>query len=91
MGLLEALVTDTTVAPSSTLESDLNSLQSLLDDDVPAYVLVRLDDPPSAWLVINYVPDTAKVRDKVPANDIAPIALGALRLARCYTPLRVMR
>lgn len=89
--MLEALVTDTTVAPSSTLESDLNSLQSLLDDNVPAYVLVRLDDPPSAWLAINYVPDTAKVRDKVPASDINIIALGALRLARCFTLLRVMQ
>lgn len=89
--MLEALVTDTTVAPSSTLESDLNSLQSLLDDNVPAYVLVRLDDPPSAWLAINYVPDTAKVRDKVPASDIAPVALGPLRLARCFTPLRVIQ
>ncbi|KAH9063356.1 actin depolymerizing protein [Lactarius vividus] len=63
--LNEALVSDTTLPPSSTLENDLNSLQSLLDDNIPAYVLVRLDDPPSAWLAIHYVPDTAKVRDKM--------------------------
>ncbi|KAH9180631.1 actin depolymerizing protein [Lactarius sanguifluus] len=61
----EALVADTTLPPSSTLENDLNSLQSLLDDNIPAYVLVRLDDPPSAWLAIHYVPDTARVRDKM--------------------------
>ncbi|KAH9079492.1 actin depolymerizing protein [Lactarius deliciosus] len=30
----EALVTDTTLPPSSTLENDLNSLQSLLDDNI---------------------------------------------------------
>ncbi|KAI0306493.1 actin depolymerizing protein [Multifurca ochricompacta] len=61
----EALVTDITIPPSSTFENDLNRLQSLLDDDVPAYVLVRLDDPPSAWLAVHYVPDTAKIRDKM--------------------------
>jgi twinfilin len=69
--LAEALVVDATVPPLSTLESDLNRLQSLLDDTVPAYVLARLDDPPSAWLAIHYVPDTASVRDKVPTNDVA--------------------
>jgi len=37
----------------------------LLEDKIPAYVLVRLDDPPSAWLAVHYVPDTAKVRDKM--------------------------
>jgi twinfilin-like protein len=68
--LAEALVIDTTIPPLSTLENDLNRLQSLLDDDVPAYVLVRLDDPPSAWLAVHYVPDTARVRDKVPTSDI---------------------
>ena len=88
--MLEALVTDTIVPPSSTLENDLKSLQSLLDDNVPAYVLVRLDDPPSTWLAIHYVPDTARVRDKVPASDIISIALGSLQLARCFMPLRVI-
>ncbi|KAF8478603.1 actin depolymerizing protein [Russula ochroleuca] len=61
----EALVNDASIPPSSTLENDLNRLQSLLDDNIPAYVLVRLDDPPSAWLAVHYVPDTAKVRDKM--------------------------
>lgn len=42
-------------------------MQSILEDNVPAYVLARLDDPPSEWLVVYYVPDTAKVRDKVRA------------------------
>src|SRR6267142_3118015 len=67
--LVEALVTDATVPPSSTLETDLTCLQSLLDDHVPAYVLVRLDDPPSAWLAVHYVPDTANIRDKVLPNE----------------------
>jgi len=67
--LVEALVTDATVPPSSTLETDLTRLQSLLNDHVPAYVLVRLDDPPSAWLAVHYVPDTANIRDKVLPNE----------------------
>jgi hypothetical protein len=67
---VETLVTDATIPLSSTLENDLNRLQSLLDDNIPAYVLVRLDDPPSAWLAVHYVPDSAKVRDKVLTNDI---------------------
>jgi len=67
---VEALVTDATIPLSSTLENDLNRLQSLLDDNIPAYVLVRLDDPPSAWLAVHYVPDSAKIRDKVLTNEI---------------------
>lgn len=35
---------------------------------MPAYVLTRLDNPPTEWLAINYVPDSAKVRDKVCCN-----------------------
>ena len=39
---------------------------------MPAYILVRLDDPPTEWLAIYYVPDSAKVRDKVrtPSMDM---------------------
>ncbi|KAI0273714.1 actin depolymerizing protein [Gloeopeniophorella convolvens] len=61
----ETLVIDATLPPSSTLENDLNDLQPLLDDNIPAYVLARLDDPPTSWLAAHYVPDTAKVRDKM--------------------------
>lgn len=57
-------------ASGSTLAGDLekqkdeNVLQ--LDDNIPAYILARLDEPASdSWLAISYVPDTAKVRDKV--------------------------
>ncbi|KZT11309.1 actin depolymerizing protein [Laetiporus sulphureus 93-53] len=61
----ESLVPDESIAPSGTLEEDLNQLSGLLEDNIPAYVLVRLDDPPSEWLAIYYVPDSAKVRDKM--------------------------
>ena len=54
------------VAPrSGTLQSDLRQLAGLVSTDVPAYYLVRLDSSASEWLAISYVPDTAKVRDKV--------------------------
>ncbi|KAH9857081.1 actin depolymerizing protein [Lenzites betulinus] len=61
----ESLVPSETVAPSGTLEQDLDRVVDILEDNVPAYVLVRLDDPPTEWLAINYVPDSAKVRDKM--------------------------
>ncbi|KAI0780732.1 actin depolymerizing protein [Trametes elegans] len=61
----ESLVPSDTVAPSGTLEQDLDRLGDILEDNVPAYVLVRLDDPPTEWLAVYYVPDSAKVRDKM--------------------------
>ena len=50
---------------SGSLQSDLEQLAGLVSTDVPAYYLVRLDSSTSEWLAISYVPDTAKVRDKV--------------------------
>lgn len=50
---------------SGSLVHDLNRLQDILEDNVPSYVLVRLDEPPTEWLAVYYVPDSAKVRDKV--------------------------
>jgi twinfilin len=62
---LESLIVDESVPPSGTFEEDLDKLADYLQDDVPAYILVRQDNPPSDWLAIFYVPDIAKVRDKV--------------------------
>ncbi|KAI0807625.1 hypothetical protein C8Q74DRAFT_1228381 [Fomes fomentarius] len=61
----ESLVPDGVYPQTGTLGQDLDRLGDLLDDNVPAYVLVRLDDPPTEWLAIYYVPDSAKVRDKM--------------------------
>lgn len=61
----ESLVPDGTHPPSGTLEQDLDKLGDILEESVPAYILVRLDDPPTEWLAVHYVPDSAKVRDKV--------------------------
>ncbi|KZV84427.1 actin depolymerizing protein [Exidia glandulosa HHB12029] len=59
----EQLVLDSTTPKSGSFTDDLNQLQSLLDDDIPAYILARLDG--GEWLAISYVPDTARVRDKM--------------------------
>ncbi|TFY83243.1 hypothetical protein EWM64_g771 [Hericium alpestre] len=62
---VELLVLDSTVPVEGTFESDLAKLQDLLEDTVPASVLVRLEEPPTEWLAIHYVPDSAKIRDKM--------------------------
>ncbi|KAG8700642.1 Twinfilin-1 [Ceratobasidium sp. 395] len=59
----ESLVPDEIVpTESDELVQDLPKLQGILQDDVPAYVLARTDN---SWLFISYVPDNAKVRDKM--------------------------
>lgn len=48
---------------------DFEHVISYLDEDKPSYILVRLDDKNSAgeyhWLFMSYVPDNAKIRDKM--------------------------
>lgn len=61
----ELIVLDSTTLVNGDFSQDLDMLQDMLDDDIPAYILARLDDAPSQWLAITYVPDAAKVRDKV--------------------------
>jgi len=61
----ETLVLDKSIPRSGTIEHDLDKMADLLEDDVPAYILARMDDPSSEWLAISYVPDTARVRDKM--------------------------
>ncbi|CAG8518048.1 2571_t:CDS:2 [Acaulospora colombiana] len=46
--------------------SDYAHIVNYVEDNVPAYLLVRLDSASgSEWLSISYVPDNAKVRDKM--------------------------
>ena len=61
----ESLVPATSIPIAESLSEDLVHLQEQLEDTEPCYILARLDDPPSEWLAISYVPDSAKVRDKV--------------------------
>jgi len=60
-------VHDLSIDIANTLEEDLAELQKddILSDSSAAYVLVKLDAPSPDWLLISYVPDNAKVRDKV--------------------------
>ncbi|EIW85446.1 actin depolymerizing protein [Coniophora puteana RWD-64-598 SS2] len=61
----ETLVPVETIEVSGSFDDDLSQLQTLLDDKQAVYVLARLDEPPSEWLAINYVPDAAPVREKM--------------------------
>jgi twinfilin-like protein len=60
----ESLVHTDSIDGSSTLDEDFELLQTKIQEDAPAYILARLDDG-RGWLAISYVPDSAKVRDKV--------------------------
>lgn len=61
----ESLVPVTSIDVSGSLDDDLALLQDHLEENVPCYVLARLDNPLSEWLIISYVPDAAQVRQKV--------------------------
>ncbi|KAF8969943.1 hypothetical protein BDZ97DRAFT_1957569 [Flammula alnicola] len=63
----ESLVHDLSVQITGSLEEDLALLQhdDVLQDDSPAYILVKLDSPSSDWMTVFYVPDSAKVREKM--------------------------
>lgn len=60
----ESLVSVASLPVAGSLNEDLVQLQEYLEDKEPCYILARLDDPPSEWLAISYVPDFANVRDK---------------------------
>jgi hypothetical protein len=61
----ESLVPVASLSVAGSLSEDLVQLQEHLEDKEPCYIMARLDEPPSEWLAISYVPDSAKVRDKV--------------------------
>jgi twinfilin len=69
--LTETLVPVESVDVSGTLDDDLALLEEHLEEKVPCYVLVRLDNPASEWLVVSYVPDGAPVRQKVSHDLVA--------------------
>jgi twinfilin-like protein len=66
----ERLVPSTTLPAKGTDGQDWNEIPSLLDADIPAYLLIRLDSQTadsstSEWLLACYVPDKAQVRSKM--------------------------
>ncbi|KAH8929202.1 actin depolymerizing protein [Atractiella rhizophila] len=60
----ESLIVTSSFPIQSTFLDDLEKLQTVLEDDQPAYVLFQLDNS-EGWLFISYVPDVAKVRPKM--------------------------
>jgi hypothetical protein len=63
--LTESLVHDLSVQSEGSFTEDLSKLRHILDPHVPAFVLARTDQSSAEWVAIHYVPDAAKVRDKV--------------------------
>ncbi|KAF7295362.1 Protein tyrosine kinase [Mycena indigotica] len=61
----EALVHTSSIPVQGSFQEDLQLLDSedILQANTPAYLLTKLDD--NEWLVIYFVPDTAKVREKM--------------------------
>lgn len=66
MHTTEQLVHELSIPVEGSLEEDLLKLQDdqILEDTVPTNLLIRLDNP-AEWLAVYYVPDSAKIRDKV--------------------------
>jgi twinfilin-like protein len=63
----ELLVHDLSIEIKGSLQEDLQNLQDegVLPKDLSAYILAKLDSPSPDWMIVSYVPDNAKVRDKV--------------------------
>ncbi|KAI9494813.1 hypothetical protein BDB00DRAFT_817177 [Zychaea mexicana] len=65
----ESLEANGTIPVDASFEQDYNKVLEYLEDSTPSYILIRLDDKASTgeynWLLVSYVPDNAKVRDKM--------------------------
>ncbi|KAF7359293.1 Protein tyrosine kinase [Mycena sanguinolenta] len=61
----ESLVHDLSLPIRGSLQEDFAQLDDIIQEDTPTYLLAKLDDPPTEWLVIYYSPDSARVRDKM--------------------------
>ena len=65
--LSESLVHDLSIPIQGSFDEDLGQLQSddILKPNIPAYILAKVDLPSSDWISFYYVPDNARVREKV--------------------------
>ncbi|SAM02438.1 hypothetical protein [Absidia glauca] len=65
----ETMVCTATEKVEGSFDEDYNKVESHLEDKTPAYILVRTDERTSGmeynWILLCYVPDDAKVRDKM--------------------------
>ncbi|TPX45563.1 hypothetical protein SeMB42_g00655 [Synchytrium endobioticum] len=65
----EQLIAQDTINATSTWEADFPALQSWLTPTSPCFILYRMDSQtPSGdtdWIIMQYVPDNARVRDKM--------------------------
>ena len=63
----ESLVLDSRIDAAASFEDDLAILQNddVITEDGPAYILAKMDPPSTDWTPFFFVPENAKVRDKV--------------------------
>ncbi|KZO97719.1 actin depolymerizing protein [Calocera viscosa TUFC12733] len=60
----ESLVVSKTLPLTSSLSTDVQSISSIVEANVAAYLLVQ-QDMKGRWILVSYVPDTAPVRQKM--------------------------
>ncbi|TDL24739.1 actin depolymerizing protein [Rickenella mellea] len=61
----EHLEVDDNIPIEGSFDDDMEKLQHLVEDNVPAYILVNLESPESEWLLVSYVPETSSVKEKM--------------------------
>ncbi|KAI8069934.1 hypothetical protein BC940DRAFT_296514 [Gongronella butleri] len=64
----EALACTASMPVKGSFDQDFAEIVGYLEDKTPSYVLVRMDDKANQeyqWLFLCYVPDNAKIRDKM--------------------------
>ncbi|ORX46574.1 actin depolymerizing protein [Hesseltinella vesiculosa] len=64
----ESLASTASMEVQGTFDQDFEKVVDYLEDKTPCFVLVRMDEKRSQeyqWLFLSYVPDDAKIRDKM--------------------------
>ena len=76
----ESLVLSSQVAGTGDVATDFKTAAATVDAALPCIILFRLSDgAPSRWVLVSYVPESAKVRDKMlyaSSRDDLMMALG---------------
>ena len=60
-----AMAVTHTESVEGSAESDFAAVSAVLEDEIPCYILFKLDGAREGWLLANWVPENAKVRQKM--------------------------
>lgn len=60
-----AMAVTHTASVEGSAESDFAAVSAVLEDEIPCYILFKLDGAREGWLLANWVPENAKVRQKM--------------------------